>query len=56
MIQGLSDVEIAENIYKIYKIGGWTSVLQEAREAERKISKRNYIDHAEATGYAIEFV
>lgn len=49
------DEVIAKSLLQLYADGGWTAVLQKVREEEKLNASMHYIDHAEASGYALEF-
>ena len=49
------DGEIAASVLKIYDRGGLNALLGQVRREEKRKGPMSYIEHTEATGYALEF-
>lgn len=56
IMKGMNDKELASRIYADYREGGLTRLLCIARGIEKKTEAINYVDAAEATAIALDFV
>ena len=55
LLKKRNDGEIAASILKIYDRGGLNALLGQVRREEKRKGPMSYIEHTEATGYALEF-